>query len=85
MVMKLKSEIQAEYVVNGIRFAEVFTTDEFINLVTCGDLSPHSGYGNFHTGYHETDISVWDQYPGGCSYIGGGVYDTFPYVIWYDK
>lgn len=83
--MKLQSEIQAEYRINGVTIGEVFTTERFFELVDCGLISPNDGIGMFHNGYSETDISVWDPYQGEPDCAFGSVWEEFPYVVWYNK
>lgn len=60
-------------------FADVFTLNEFIEMLDEGYIIDYDGIGYFHDGENETNISVWDNT------LTWDDVKNFPYVCWYNK
>lgn len=69
--MKTKKEIKEE-----IPYADVMTTKMFLECVKCRGFIEYDGYGYFHDGEKETDVSCWSNLDKAANY---------PYVCWYNK
>lgn len=72
--MKTFEEVKAE-----CEYGEVMTTKEFCQEVADGCINSFDGYGRFHDGEKETNISVWDR-----SLTWDDI-KKYPYVCWYNK
>ena len=72
--MKTIEEIKAECI-----YGDVMTTKEFCQEVVDGCINSFDGYGRFHDGEKETDISVWNEL-----LIWEDI-KKYPYVCWYNK
>ena len=72
--MKTIKEVQAE-----CEYGRVMTTKEFCQEVADGCINSFDGYGRFHDGEKETDISVWNEL-----LIWEDI-KKYPYVCWYNK
>lgn len=72
--MKTIEQVRAE-----MEFGDVFTKEEFGDLVDKGWFIPSDGVGRFHDGENETNVSVWDN-----SLTPEDV-EKYPYVCWYNK
>lgn len=68
--IKTKEQVQKE-----CKYGDVFTTDEFWDLVEGGMFNEYDGEGYYHDGIAETDLSVWNPR------VGEGM----PYICWYNK
>jgi hypothetical protein len=77
-VMKTKEEIKATERVGEIR-GDVFTLNEFLELIQDGMFIPYDGSGYFHDGEKETDRSVWAED------LSLMELKKYPYVCWYNK
>lgn len=71
--MKTLEQVKAE------EFADVFTLNEFIEMLDEGYIIDYDGIGYFHDGETETNISVWDNT------LTWDDVKNFPYVCWYNK
>ena len=71
--MKTLEQVKAE------EFADVFTLNEFIEMLDEGYIIDYDGIGYFHDGEAETNISVWDNT------LTWDDVKNFPYVCWYNK
>ena len=71
--MKTKEQIQAEII------GDIYTLDEFIELINDGYITSYDGWGYFHDGENKTNFEVYDD-----SLTWGDVKD-FPYVVWVNK
>lgn len=71
--MKTKKEIQ-QYCVG-----EVYTLEDFAEEVAEGCINSNDGYGHFHDGDNETNISVWAE---GLTLEE---MKKYPYVCWYNR
>lgn len=76
--MKTIEQIQEE-----TRVGDVFTLEEFMEVVERGSINDYDGFGYFHNGEKETDINVfsniWDKFE------VDDMLKRYPYVIWYNK
>ena len=72
--MKTIEEIKAECI-----YGDVMTTKEFCQEVADGCINSFDGYGHFHDGEKETDISVWNEL------LTWEDIKKYPYVCWYNK
>ena len=66
---------------------DVYTIEDFSDLIDNGYLISYDGNGYFHNGEQETNISVWDD-----SYFEGMTPDEIdaflskhPYITWYNR
>ena len=76
-----------EQVREETKIGEVFTTEQFADYEEHNCFNEYDGFGYFHDGEKETDLSVWST--------ESPIYDTvttweefldkYPYVIWYNK
>lgn len=70
--MKSLEQIEKE-----IQYGNVYTTDEFLELLIQDVVSEYDGFGFFHDGERELDnkgvfdLSAWEE--------------DYPYVVWYNK
>jgi len=71
--MKTLEQVKVE------EFADVFTLNEFIEMLDEGYIIDYDGIGYFHDGENETNISVWDNT------LTWDDVKNFPYVCWYNK
>ena len=71
--MKTLKQVEAEEI------ADVYTLEEFIELLNEGYIIDYDGIGYFHNGENETNISVWDHN------LTWDDVKNFPYVCWYNK
>lgn len=58
---------------------DVFTLEEFLELINLGCINRYDGDGYFHNGENETNISVWDNN------LTWDDVKNYPYVCWYNK
>lgn len=75
--MKTKKEIAAEHEI--LSEDEIYTREEFEELVDCGAFIPYDGIGYFHDGEDETEVSVWDET------LTPEDVEKYPYVCWYNR
>lgn len=59
--------------------SDVYSREDFAELVRMGAFLPYDGDGYFHDGKNRTDISVWDN-----TLIGNEL-KKYPYVCWYNR
>lgn len=59
--------------------ADVYTVNEFSDLIDCGGIGNYDGQGYFHNGENETVLSVWDDT------ISWEQVKNFPYICWYNR
>lgn len=71
--MKTLEQIKAECI------GDVYTLNDFADLIDAGCINPYDGNGYFHNGEEETNISVFN-----LSATWESIKD-FPYVCWYNK
>lgn len=71
--MKNIEQVQSEEI------GDVYTLEEFLEMVEADTVIPYDGYGYFHDGKHKTDICVWDDS------ITWDLIKDYPYVVWYNK
>ncbi len=71
--IKSKAQVQSE-----TEYGDVYTREEFIELVARGLLLPYDGSGYFHDGIEETNRSVWEE---DLSLLE---LRKYPYVMWYN-
>lgn len=72
--MKTKEEIERE-----IKFCDVFSSKEFLDIVKRGGFNEYDGEGYFHDGEYETELSVWNWR------VTEKTFGEYPYVCWYNK
>ena len=75
IIMMTLQEVQDEF-----ETAEVFTTDEFLELVEVGEFDDSDSYGYYHDGDEESDERVEldvDEIE--------EKRDQYPYIIWYNE
>lgn len=72
--MKTLVEVQAEE-----KYADVFTLDEFIEMMDSGSITSCDGCGYFHDGEKRTECEVYDD-----TLTWNDVKD-YPYVVWCNK
>lgn len=75
--MKTKKEIAAEHEI--LSEDEIYTREEFEELVNCGAFISYDGIGYFHDGENETEVSVWDET------LTPEDVEKYPYVCWYNR
>lgn len=71
--MKSIEQVQSE------EFGDVYTLEQFADMVEEGGIIPYDGNGYFHDGEHKTKLCVWDE---------SLTYDDIkncPYVVWYNR
>ncbi len=74
MPMKTIEQVKQE-----IGFGNVYTLEEFEEMLDDNAINCYDGIGYFHDGEKETELSVFDD-----SLTYDDVKD-FPYVCWYNK
>ncbi len=72
--MMTKEEVQNENMI-----ADVYTIDEFIELLDMGAIDPYNldAQGYYHDGEHETTISVWLNRSDILDHK-----EKYPYILW---
>lgn len=66
-----------EQIKEEIQYGNVYTVDEFLELLIQDVVSEYDGFGFFHDGERELDdkgvfdLSAWEE--------------DYPYVVWYNK
>lgn len=76
--MKTKEQIKEE-----IRYGNVYTIEEFIELYEEGWVSDDDGYGYFHDGENRTPICIWNKYGGFKKDIAKS--GEYRYICWYNR
>ena len=71
--MKTLDQVKTECI------GEVYTLDDFSDLIDAGCINSYDGEGYFHNGEEETSISVF------APFITWESIKDFPYVCWYNK
>lgn len=77
--MKSKKEIVESQSYKILDEKDIYTLNEFIDMVNKGSINSYDGNGFFHNGENETNISVWDNS------LNWDDVKNFPYVCWYNK
>lgn len=60
-------------------YGDVYTIKEFRKMVIDGTVSTYDGFGYFHDGEKEVDLSVWDEN------LTAEDIEKYKFVIWYNK
>ena len=71
--MKTLEEVRKE-----MEWGDVYTLEDFAEIVNYGGFIPYDGIGYFHDGEKETEISVWGDWK-------PEEVENFPYVCWYNN
>ena len=79
--MKTKEQIEAGlHRIGDFTIGDVFTTEEFAELVKSNCINGYDGFGYYHDGEHKTSIGCFRLNPS-----SDNVQKKYPYVIWYNK
>ena len=82
--MKTIEQVREETKMGEVFIGEVFTLEEFMEVVERGSITEYDGIGYFHDGEQETALEVfspiWFNYDSVDEVI-----EKFPYVVWYNK
>ena len=71
--MKSIEQVQSE------EFGDVYTLEQFADMVEEGGIMPYDGNGYFHDGEKKTDVSVWTRN------LTWDDIKNCPYVVWYNR
>lgn len=70
--MKSIQQLRSDYI-----HGDVYSVNDFVQMIIDHRVSPHTGNGFFHDGEKETNVSVWDE--GICLED----FSNYKYVCWY--